>query len=140
MTPGNYAQYQFWFNVFQFLFTCVVLVVSWWRTREKVGEKKLKSLEERISAVETSRSSFEAKIQEVKTSLAIEIQDVKAAVKSMPVCGNHQRMEENDRFTADALEEINKGLSELKGLVNGRMEGIGSALDLIQQHLLNGGK
>ena len=110
-----YPAWAFWFSVTQFLFNIALLIGVWWSNREKVTAKKFKGIEERVGKVE-------------------------AAVKTIPTCSNHQRMEENDKRTADALEELNKGLSELKGLVRGRMEGIGSALDTIQQHLLSGGK
>lgn len=110
-----YPAWAFWFSVVQFIFNVALLIGVWWNNKQKVNSKKFKGLEDRMVKVET-------------------------AVTSMPVCGNHTRMEENDRITAKQLKEISDDLHEIKGLVKGRMEGIGSALDTIQQHLLGGGR
>ena len=69
--------------------------------------------------VTTARfAGLETRMERVETKLA-----------DLPTCANHGNMDQ--------------GISEVKGAVKrieGRMEGIGNALDLIQTHLLNRGK
>lgn len=48
-------------------------------------------------------------------------------------CQYHQGFEKR-------LDQMNGSINKIEGLIEGRMEGIGSSLDLIQQHLLSGGK
>lgn len=40
---NEYAKYQFYFNIFQFLLTCAIGLGAWWRTREKADAKAIKA-------------------------------------------------------------------------------------------------
>ncbi len=118
MTSGNYAEYQFYFNVFQFVFTLGIGVAAWWRTRETVNAKKLKGIDDRIVKVEKS------------------VKDVETTVKSLPVCNNHSRMEENDKEMLRRLEKIDRGVSTIAG----RLDWVNRMVDLLTQNELSGGK
>ena len=62
------------------------------------------------------------------TELGKRITAIEESIKH-PKCTIHDGFESR-------LDTIDKGVSKIEG----RMEGFGNALDLIQQHLLNGGK
>jgi hypothetical protein len=58
---------------------------------------------------------------------------LKSDVKHRPDCQYHQGFETR-------LDKLHGGIKHIEGVVEGRMEGIGKSLDIIQQHLLRGGK
>lgn len=93
-----------------------------------------------LAAVTEHKEAITRTVTEHKETVTSSLAAIRLEFSQKLTCGNHQRMEQNDRETTKQLKEISDGMHEIKGLVEGRMEGIGGALDLIQQHLLNGGK
>ncbi|MGE4334543.1 MAG: DUF2730 family protein [Pigmentiphaga sp.] len=63
-------------------------------------------------------SGLETRMQRVETRLA-----------NLPTCASHSKMDQD-------IDEVKGAVKRIEG----RMEGIGNALDLIQTHLLNRGK
>lgn len=135
---NNYAQYQFWFNVFQFALTCAVAIGAWWRTREKADagainaaklemqrrqEDAKKARDEQCKQHRSETSGATSKLQELYSHLHDEISHLPA------------RGEIRD------LSESMKHLTERIGNLDGRMSGVNRAVDLINQFLIEqGGK
>jgi hypothetical protein len=108
------TNYQLWilgFSIFQFVYSNVIAFYVWWQNRDKVTSSRLKAIEDRITKVETK-------------------------VKSMPVCGNHGRMEENDVKLFQRFDELHGDIRELTGGV----KGLTGAVAMINEHLINGRK
>lgn len=122
----HYEEMRFWLEVVLFLGNPLF---TWWRTREKVTNTHISALDKRLGAVETDKKLATGRQLEIEKKLAAIVKDVTHHVNGE----SHQAIERR-------LAEMNGSLKKLEGTVEGRMEGIGSALDMIQQHLLNGGK
>jgi len=107
----DYTAWKFWLDVAQLLGIIGVGAYTWWTNRSKATQKKFKGLEERISVVEFEGSSL------------------KKAFKARPPCLHHAEFDLR-------LRGVQEGVSNIEG----RMVGIGNSLDLIQTHLIAGGK
>lgn len=107
----SYPAWAFWFSVFQFVFNIALAFAVWWSNREKVTTKRFGQLEGRMAGMETK-------------------------IAALPVCGNHQRMEDNDTRLFQRLDSLHGDIRELVGGV----KGLTNSLELINQHLLTGGK
>lgn len=111
----NYPAAMFWMNFTLAIINLVGVVYVWWSNREKVTTAKFDELKRHINQVEGT------------------VKQIEIEVKHRPDCQHHQGFE-------DRLDAMNGKLNRIEGMVEGRLEGIGNSLDLIQQHLLNGGK
>ena len=101
---------------------------TYWRTREKVTSSHIVALDKRIAGVETDKKLADGRYLAIEKKLEEIVKDVKHHAD----CKYHQGFEAR-------LDKMNGSINKLEGTVTGRLEGIGSALDLIQQHLLNNG-
>jgi len=103
----NYQPWIFAFNVFQFLLSSGLGLYVWWTNRDKITETRFRELEDRMTAVE-------------------------GRVKSMPVCGNHGRMEENDVKLFKRFDDLHGDIREQIGA----LKGLTRAVDMINEYLL----
>lgn len=102
--------YQLWnvyFQIIQFLVTSAIGIYVWWSNKEKVTTTRFSTLEDRMTRVETK-------------------------VKSMPVCGNHGRMEDNDIKLFKRFDDLHGDIRELTGGV----KGLTRSVDMINEYLL----
>lgn len=67
---------------------------------------------------------------------AMDLAALKLEFSQKSTCGNHQRMENNDKDLFVRLDSLHGDIRELVGGV----KGLTNSLELINQHLLNGGK
>ena len=111
----NYPTWQIAFNLIQLLLTLAV----WWSSRNKVTN-------DRFTQLENSKLKLELDLAHVRKELD----------KRPAVCTNHQRMESNDKDLFVRLDSLHGDIRELVGGV----KGLTNSLELINQHLLNGGK
>lgn len=108
----DYEAWRFWMGIAQLAATVLIGVYVWWSNREKVTNKRFRSLEDRQTASEA------------------DMKKLKERVDSRPPCMHHGDFDAR-------LAEVKEGVSN----INGRLVGIGNSLDLIQQHLISqGGK
>jgi tetrahydromethanopterin S-methyltransferase subunit G len=108
------TNYQYWalgFAIFQFLFNTAIAISVWWKNRDKINSTRFKEVEDRLTKIESK-------------------------VQSMPVCGNHSRMEDTDRHINDSLAQMGNLLAK----IDGRLDGINRMVDLLTQNELTGGK
>jgi hypothetical protein len=100
-------------------------------------------LNRQINALETRTASAEKKSTETAAELSKHKQTTSETLASLELkfnqkltCGNHQRMEANDDKLFGRLDSLHGDIRELVGGV----KGLTNSLELINQHLLNGGK
>lgn len=111
----NYQAAMFYLTLIMTIVNIGVGISVWWTNRDKITNSRFKVLEDKMIAFESE-------------------------IKHRPDCQYHQAFESR-------LDKITVGMAKIEGNVSsgiakleGRMEGVGSSLDIIQQHLLNGGK
>lgn len=134
----DYAQYQFWFNVFQFSLTVLVAVGAWWRTREKADAATITA-----AKVEMQKRQEAAKLARDEQCKAHKAETT-GATGSLQKLYNHLHDEISHlpaRQEIRDLSESMKHLTERIGNLDGRMSGVNRAVDLINQFLIEqGGK
>ncbi len=123
MTPPqlsgiNYQALSFYLGVANFVFILAACFAGWWNSREKVSNKRFSESETRLTKLESGVEKIELKIE------------------TMPVCSNHARMETNDEKLFKRLDQLHGDVRELCGGV----KGLANQLELVNEHLLNGGK
>lgn len=92
-------------------------------------EAKLKEADEKASRALSGLSEQEKALSDNVSTLRIEIE-------RKTVCSQHARMEENDTSLFKRLDHLHGDIRELVGGV----KGLANSLDLVNQHLLNGGR
>lgn len=107
----NYPAAMFWMNFTLAVINLVGVIYVWWTNKEKVTTAKFDELKAHINKVENSVKKIEVEVQH------------------RPDCQYHGEFERR-------LDKLHGGINK----VEGRLEGIGTSLDLIQQHLLSGGR
>ena len=100
-------------------------------------------LKRQIAAFETKLSEADAKAEKANKSLADHKQSITNELATLRIefnqkslCGNHQRMEDNDTRLFKRLDQLHGDIRELVGGVNG----LAKSLEMVNEHLLNGGK
>ena len=111
-------------------------------------------LNRQISAFETKLSEADAKASQALTDLSghkqafvsslsdqrqtitNELASLRIEFERKSICGNHARMEDNDTRVFQRLDQLHGDIRELVGGV----KGLANSLELVNQHLLNGGK
>ena len=135
---NNYAQYQFWFNVFQFFVTAGVAIFAWWRTREKTDESRVKAaektMEQRLKTAKDERDrqceQHKIKTKEDNAKLERLYEHLHEEIGHLP--GRNELLE---------LTSSMRTLTAQIGNLEGRMQGVNRAVDLINQFLIEqGGK
>lgn len=146
----NYTPWIFGFSVFQFAWSTVIAIYVWYSNKEKVTNTRFSAQDERITKIETDiqlgKSGTDAAIKLRKTETDAEtklreerhlglvkrLEEIAVEVARHADCKHHHVLEQR-------LDNMNGSLKKVEGVIEGRMEGIGSALDMIQQHLISGG-
>ena len=138
--PTNYTPWIFAFSIFQFLWSAGVAVYVWYSNKEKVTNTRFEAQDQRIATIETDIRLGKAQTEtdtrtasERHSTIVKQLEKVSAEVARHSDCKYHQGFE-------DRLDRMNGSINKIEGVVEGRMEGIGNALDMIQQHLISGGK
>ena len=136
----NYQPWSFAFNIFTFVVTSTVGIYTWRSNKQKVTNERFDAQDQRITGIETSikldtaKNETASKVADARhLAIVKRLDEISAEVGRHADCKYHQGFE-------DRLDKMNGSINKIEGVIEGRMEGIGSALDLIQQHLLNGGK
>ena len=122
-------------QIANFIFTWGTAGYVYWDRRRDAASKRLASMEARLQKVEVS----------IKTPppadprwgiIEKELLGIKVAMESPGVCSNHGRMEKNDVKLFERLDTLHGDMREMSGGV----KGLSATLDLINQHLINGGR
>lgn len=137
--PTNLTPWIFAFSIFQFLYSIAVGFYVRRSNKEKVTNVRFQQQDDRITQIESSMKLGEANS---KKELELSNERHQAIVKRLDEIGKevgrHAECKHHQGFE-DRLDKMNGSINKLEGVVEGRMEGIGSALDMIQQHLISGG-
>ena len=137
--PTNLTPWIFAFSIFQFLYSITVGIYVRRSNKEKVTNVRFQLQDDRITQIESSMKLREANS---KKELELNNERHQAIVKRLDEIGKevgrHAECKHHQGFE-DRLDKMNGSINKLEGVVEGRMEGIGSALDMIQQHLISGG-
>jgi len=104
---SNYVAWKFWLDVAQLLGIVAVGLYSWWSNRSKATQKRFNRHDSRLGSVE------------------VELDHIKQAVEQRGPCQLHGQFDKRLRLIEGGVEKI-----------DGRMQGVGNSLDLIQQHLM----
>jgi hypothetical protein len=131
LVTTNYQPWIFAFSVFQFLCNAAVGIYVWWVNRDKVTNSRFKEIENRIAKVETGKAGSTA-----LKGMEDRVVKVEAKVQSRPVCGHHARMESNDVKLFERFDELH---GDLRG-VAGELKSLVGAVNMINEHLINGRK
>lgn len=107
----NYPAMQFALNVLITLINIGIFIYNVRSNKEKVINERFTELEKRMTSAESK-------------------------IKSIPVCSNHGRMEDNDTKLFERLDELHGDIREMVG----GMKGLTNQLGLINEYLLKGGK
>jgi ERCC4-type nuclease len=138
--PTDLPVWIFAFNIFQFFQSTGLGIYVWFSNKEKVTNTRFAAQDERITKIETDMKLGKAKIEtdakladERHEAILKQLEGIGKELARHADCKYHQGFEVR-------LDDMNGSIRKVEGIIEGRMEGIGSALDMIQQHLLNGGK
>lgn len=135
---NEYAKYQFYFNIFQFLLTCAVAVGAWWRTREKADDAKVTAAEAGMQKrLELAKAERDKRCDEHKQQTAKDTAKLNRLYEHLHEEISHLpgRQELHD------LTASMRSLTDRIGNLDGRMQGVNRAVDLINQFLIEqGGK
>jgi len=82
-----------------------------------------------LSAISNHKEASGKQFEELRSEL-IKIND-----KPM-ICTNHMRMENNDQKLFERLDQLHGDIRELTGTI----KGMANRLDIINEHLMNGGR
>ena len=134
MSPQSLPSWSIYIQIANFILTWGLAFYMYWSRRRDAGSKRLTGIEARLQKLEVSVKNPPTDLRwegVEKRLLAIE-----PAVKSPGVCSNHGRMEKNDVKLFERLDTLHGDMKEMSGGV----KGLSATLDLINQHLINGGK
>lgn len=138
MVEADYELLRFWFDIIQTVGTIAIGAYVWWTNREKVTARRFANLEkevtnrvttEALKAVTAERDSRCALHISRTSQVELTVTGIRAEMKHAP--GKEDVSELHSRIT-----DMQKQLSEMCG----RLHGIGRAVDLINEHLINQGK
>jgi hypothetical protein len=82
------------------------------------------------------KSTVAADLSNQRLTLAAEMTSLRIEFERKATCGNHLRMEDNDTRLFGRLDQLHGDIRELVGGV----KGLANSLELVNQHLLSGGK
>lgn len=98
--------------------------------------RNLKTLEDKVSENSAATAKALGALAEHKTNIDREIAGLRLEMNTKLVCGNHGRMENNDEKLFLRMDQLHGDVRELVGGV----KALANSLDLVNEHLLNGGK
>lgn len=135
--PIDYTAWRFWFDVLQLVGTIAIGIYVWWANREKVNSSRFRGLQDQV----TEKIGRE-EVRQIMT-------------KHEAACHRHREQTGNLDATLRGLQSEVHHLpsrSEIKGLndnitdlagkmgkLEGRLEGINRAADLMNEFLINQG-
>jgi hypothetical protein len=133
----DYSAARFWFDIVQVGGLIALGVYSWWRDREKITAKRFKALEEDVRSRATQAALAEIEAQRITRCEAHtrRVTDAESAISRVGTEMRHMPSRDELRHLADGMSE----LSEKLGKVEGRLEGINRAADLMNEFLINQG-
>lgn len=120
----EYSSWRMGVDIVQFATTVGVWIYAWRKSRLKATDERFRALADQDKKAESDVQALRSEVQELRS----EVQH--------PKCPHHPGLEHRMDKLNSNIGKVESGISKLEG----RMEGIGGALDLIQQHLLSGGK
>lgn len=135
---NEYAKYQFYFNIFQFVLTCAVGFGAWWRTREKADDAKVQAAETNMQKrLESAKSERDKRCEEHKQQTAKDTAKLQRLYEHL-----HEEISHlPGRQELQDLTASMRNLTDRIGNLDGRMQGVNRAVDLINQFLIEqGGK
>jgi len=99
-------------------------------------------LNRQIAAFETKLAEADAKASKAlaafaacEKTVADDISAIRLEISNKQVCGNHARMEHDNKDQFVRLDTIGRDIGEIKGTING----LKNSIDLLLQHHINGG-
>lgn len=98
--------------------------------------KQITGLEDRLADAENAAGEAKAGIAKHRELLTDSLAALRLEIGSKFVCGNHQRLEGNDEKMFSRLDKLHGEMRELVGGV----KSLTGSMDMVQQHLINGGK
>lgn len=153
----NYQAAMFYLTLVMTIVNIIIGITVWWTNRDKITNTRFKEVEDRMTKAETTLASLSGagkkaddaakalmemkqalnqSLAGLKNSMTKAIADLRVEFDRKDTCGNHKRMEDHDTEIFQTLRQLHKDLGELVGEVKGMARG----LDLVNEHLLNGGK
>lgn len=127
----TYQQWNFYFQIFQFLATAAVGFYTWWSNREKVTGDRFSVLEDRMTKVEIQVKNTIDNLPKWD-GLEKRLVSIEAALKTPRQCGNHERMEDNDIKLFKRFDELHGDIREQIGA----LKGLTRSVDMINEYLL----
>lgn len=132
-----YLAWQFWWQVLMLVLVSANWIYSWWTNREKVTGRRFADLEKEVGrrvkktaldAMTVKREELCAKHHARTSGLELTVSTMTAEMRAMPGHANLNKLH-------GRVDAIQKELSTM----NGRMEGFGRTLELINEFLLKEG-
>ena len=138
--PGKpfYLAWQFWLQMVMFIGIVANGVYSWWSNREKVTAGKFTDLEKDVARRVTEQAlkdlnadrELRCNAHQKRTGdLALSVNTLTAEMKALPGHANLNKLH-------GRVDAVQKELSTM----NGRLEGIGRTVELINEFLIKEGK
>jgi len=141
----DYTAWRFWMDVGIYAFNIALGLYVWWDKRKVKTAKRFQVLEQWQTAQEARLATVEQGLENAEK----ELQDTKESCKA-----HHARTDSIDKRslqmaadydhlpTKEELEKLSEkigALTEKLGRLEGRLSGVGRAVDLMNQHLLKVG-
>ena len=98
--------------------------------------RQIAAFEAKVEAAGATAGKALAGLSEHRQAMAGELADLRVQFERKLVCGNHQRMEDNDAKLFERLDRLHGDIRELCGGVRG----LTNSMELVNQHLMNGGR
>ena len=98
--------------------------------------REIKGFEAKLDAAEKRASDAAKTASEAKAAISSAVSDLRVEVSKRDTCSQHGRMEDNDRELFQTLRTLHGDI----GTLVGEIKGLRNSMDLVNQHLLNGGK
>ncbi|WP_027714910.1 DUF2730 family protein [Desulfuromonas sp. TF] len=133
----DYTAWRFWFDILQVGGLVALGVYSWWKDREKVTSKRFAAMEREVAeratkaalakAVESMRAPCQRHLERTD-NLEERATRVEGEIRHLPSQSDHKEL-------ARRIEDVHADLHE----ITGALKGLTRAVDLMNEHLLNGG-
>lgn len=108
----------------------LVAIIRWLLSRE-VGR-----FETKLTEADAKAGKALAAVTEQKQQVTNDLASMRLEFERKGVCGNHERMEGNDRELFQTLRQLHGDVRELLGGV----KALANSVELLNTHHLNGGK
>ncbi len=98
--------------------------------------RQIAAFEAKVADADAKAGKALSSLSEYKQTVSGDMANLRLEFERKAVCGNHPRMEDNDVRLFQRLDQLHGDIRELVGGV----KGLANSLELVNQHLLNGGK